>query len=68
LLDERAYVEEIASDNAKNYQLWNHRRKCAMAIGEEGKHEEMKFTADVYTPSTPPSPTIAPRLSRTHHP
>lgn len=47
LLDERAYMEEIASDNAKNYQLWNHRRKCAMAIGEEGKHEEMKFTADV---------------------
>lgn len=47
LHEERRYMEEIASDNAKNYQLWNHRRKCAMAVGAAGKHEEMKFTADV---------------------
>jgi len=47
LHEERRYMEEIASDNAKNYQLWNHRRKCAMAVGAAGKHEEMKFTADI---------------------
>ena len=42
-----ACPQDIANVNAKNYQLWNHRRKCALLIGEKGKEAELDFTAEV---------------------
>ena len=30
-------------DNAKNYQLWNHRRKCALRAGPAVAERELDF-------------------------
>eukprot|EP00892_Ulva_mutabilis_P011120 jgi/Ulvmu1/8380/UM042_0087.1 len=35
----------IANSNAKNYQLWNHRRKCALRMGPGNAEREMEFAA-----------------------
>ena len=35
----------IANSNAKNYQLWNHRRKCALRMGPENAEREMEFAS-----------------------
>ena len=45
---ERQLMFAVAVSNAKNYQLWNHRRKYALARGKCGvKHleEELEFSA-----------------------
>jgi len=45
---ERQLMFAVAASNAKNYQLWNHRRKYALARGKCGvKHveEELEFSA-----------------------
>lgn len=31
--EEDALARRVAHDNPKNYQLWNHRRRCALALG-----------------------------------
>jgi hypothetical protein len=33
----------IASDSAKNYQLWNHQRKLAKALGGDATQRELDF-------------------------
>ncbi len=33
-------------DNAKNYQLWNHRRKCALALGGGAARRELEVAAE----------------------
>lgn len=33
-------------DNAKNYQLWNHRRKCAFALGRTAADRELEVAAE----------------------
>jgi hypothetical protein len=45
LLAEIACVaaRRIASDSAKNYQLWNHQRKLAKALGPEATQRELDF-------------------------
>lgn len=35
----------VAEDSIKNYQLWNHRRKLALALGPETVEQELKFCA-----------------------
>lgn len=35
----------ILHSNAKNYQLWNHRRKCALRMGAANAKREMEFAA-----------------------
>ena len=35
----------VAQDSAKNYQLWNHRAKLAVARGAGGAAEELAFAA-----------------------
>lgn len=40
-------LQAIARDNAKNYQLWNHRRKCALMIGRGICQAELDFTEEV---------------------
>ena len=35
----------IANSNAKNYQLWNHRRKCALRMGPMNAEREMEFAS-----------------------
>lgn len=42
---EAMLMQRVAIDNPKNYQLWNHRRKYAMARGAAFCHEEMEFSA-----------------------
>ena len=41
---EASFLQHIAQTNAKNYQLWNHRRKFALARGPKHVHEEMAFS------------------------
>ena len=36
---------QIALDNAKNYQLWNHRRKMAKALGPSFAQQEFAFVS-----------------------
>lgn len=38
----------IAEDSIKNYQLWNHRRKLALALGPEAAEAELDFCAGVW--------------------
>ncbi|KAI8465579.1 MAG: hypothetical protein J3K34DRAFT_525239 [Monoraphidium minutum] len=45
LEEEAALTERIARDSAKNYQLWNHRRKVAGARGPGGAAAELAFAA-----------------------
>jgi Protein prenyltransferase alpha subunit repeat len=35
----------IGETNAKNYQLWNHRRRCALAMGAGNADRELEFAA-----------------------
>ena len=35
----------IAEANCKNYQLWNHRRRCAMRMGAHNAARELEFAA-----------------------
>jgi protein farnesyltransferase/geranylgeranyltransferase type-1 subunit alpha len=35
----------IGMSNAKNYQLWNHRRRCAMNLGAANAPRELEFAA-----------------------
>lgn len=37
-------VHARSQDNAKNYQLWNHRRKCALRAGPSSAEAELDFT------------------------
>ena len=32
LQGELVFTRKIMHENAKNYQLWNHRRKCVLAV------------------------------------
>lgn len=36
---------DMALQNAKNYQLWNHRRRCAMRMGPGNALRELEFAA-----------------------
>lgn len=38
-----SHVQEIMRNNAKNYQLWNHRRKCALRAGPSCLPRELDF-------------------------
>ena len=50
--DELDYLSRIAVDNAKNYQLWNHRRRLAFyrgpAHGLEVCHPAICFRSNVH--------------------
>lgn len=35
----------VAEDSVKNYQLWNHRRKIALAMGPAAAEAELQFCA-----------------------
>jgi hypothetical protein len=35
----------IGLSSAKNYQLWNHRRRCAMHLGAANAQRELEFAA-----------------------
>lgn len=37
-------------ENPKNYQLWNHRRKCALALGGVAAARELGVAAQVGSP------------------
>jgi protein farnesyltransferase/geranylgeranyltransferase type-1 subunit alpha len=41
---EEALMMQVAADNPKNYQLWNHRRRFAMLRGSEHAQSELKFS------------------------
>lgn len=43
---EYVFAESIMRDNAKNYQLWNHRRKCALKLGPGAAQRELSFARD----------------------
>jgi protein farnesyltransferase/geranylgeranyltransferase type-1 subunit alpha len=47
--EEAALMRRVATDNPKNYQLWNHRRKYAMAKGAEHAATELEFAAQCLT-------------------
>ena len=36
----------LPQDHAKNYQLWNHRRKCALRAGPSSAQRELEFAAE----------------------
>ncbi|KAL4422871.1 hypothetical protein ABPG75_009068 [Micractinium tetrahymenae] len=42
---EKALTRSVATANPKNYQLWNHRRRLALALGPGQAEEEMAFSA-----------------------
>jgi hypothetical protein len=47
LADEDGFMGLVASENGlKNYQLWNHRRKCAAAMGAANAPRELAFAAE----------------------
>lgn len=46
LQEEVALTCAIAADNAKNYQLWNHRRKLAAKLGAPNAPAELAFAAE----------------------
>ena len=35
----------IGEDNCKNYQLWHHRRRCALCMGADNADRELEFAA-----------------------
>eukprot|EP00887_Chlorella_sp_A99_P007361 scaffold2.g7361.t1 len=43
--EERALMRAVAARNPKNYQLWNARRRLALALGPECAEEELEFAA-----------------------
>ncbi|KAF8060026.1 hypothetical protein HT031_004964 [Scenedesmus sp. PABB004] len=40
---EYEFTERVAEENAKNYQLWNHRLKLAKALGPDATQAELEF-------------------------
>jgi hypothetical protein len=40
---EWALCWRIGENNSKNYQLWNHRRRCAMLLGRANADNELEF-------------------------
>lgn len=42
---EKALTRSVATSNPKNYQLWNHRRRLALALGAAQAEEEVAFSA-----------------------
>jgi protein farnesyltransferase/geranylgeranyltransferase type-1 subunit alpha len=42
---EAALMRRVATENPKNYQLWNHRRRWALARGAERALDELEFTS-----------------------
>lgn len=45
LLAELAYCEEVIVDNAKNYQVWHHRRCIVEQLADASR--ELQLTAEV---------------------
>ncbi|GAX74302.1 hypothetical protein CEUSTIGMA_g1751.t1 [Chlamydomonas eustigma] len=45
LEEEYQFTEDIMKTNAKNYQLWNHRRKIALKAGPAAAELELEFSA-----------------------
>uniref|UniRef100_A0A7S0R5Z1 Protein farnesyltransferase/geranylgeranyltransferase type-1 subunit alpha n=1 Tax=Chlamydomonas leiostraca TaxID=1034604 RepID=A0A7S0R5Z1_9CHLO len=43
---EYEFTDPIMADNAKNYQLWNHRRKCMLAQGSSAAQRELQVAED----------------------
>ncbi|KAF6250982.1 hypothetical protein COO60DRAFT_704582 [Scenedesmus sp. NREL 46B-D3] len=43
LTAEYEFTQRIAADSAKNYQLWNHQRKLAKALGAHATQRELDF-------------------------
>jgi hypothetical protein len=37
------FCRRVAEDSIKNYQLWNHRRKIALAMGPAATEQELRF-------------------------
>eukprot|EP00879_Flechtneria_rotunda_P006326 GHRR01006649.1.p1 GENE.GHRR01006649.1~~GHRR01006649.1.p1 ORF type:complete len:296 (+),score=116.88 GHRR01006649.1:1024-1911(+) len=46
LTQEYDFTRRIADESAKNYQLWNHRRKLAKALGPDTAQAELQFCKD----------------------
>eukprot|EP00878_Enallax_costatus_P012747 GHUV01013311.1.p1 GENE.GHUV01013311.1~~GHUV01013311.1.p1 ORF type:complete len:222 (+),score=64.47 GHUV01013311.1:601-1266(+) len=46
LTQEYAFTKQVADESAKNYQLWNHRRKLAKALGADSTEAELRFCTD----------------------
>lgn len=46
LQNECVFTERVAEDSIKNYQLWNHRRKIALAMGPAAAEAELQFCAE----------------------
>jgi hypothetical protein len=42
---EYVFCRRVAEDSIKNYQLWNHRRKIALAMGAAATEQELRFCA-----------------------
>ena len=42
---EAGLLRRVATDNAKNYQLWNHRRKFALLRGAQHAGDDLEFSA-----------------------
>ena len=45
VITESSLMRRVATDNPKNYQLWNHRRKFALHRGALHVRDEMEFSA-----------------------
>jgi hypothetical protein len=45
LADELAFTQRVAAENVKNYHLWNHKRKCAQALGAANAQSELEYAA-----------------------
>lgn len=45
LQSEWALCWAVGEVNCKNYQLWNHRRRCALALGAASADHELEFAA-----------------------
>lgn len=43
---ECVFTAQVAEDSIKNYQLWNHRRKIALALGPAAAEQELQFCAE----------------------
>lgn len=41
--DEWGLCWAVGERNCKNYQLWNHRRRCAMHLGAASADRELEF-------------------------
>ncbi|THG07340.1 hypothetical protein TEA_025845 [Camellia sinensis var. sinensis] len=48
LHDELDFIELIANDNSKNYQIWHHRRWVAEKLGTDAMSTELEFTKKIF--------------------